>query len=262
MSTKEERLRERAYFSARLKEVLGLDGSPVAEAILREKPEGVPQWQGEPIWVCGAIEYARRGDVFYVAGENISCPGKAFIGIAEPPPQWIAADYLVEGKKLYASRAAAARHIQEVWKNVPRAGGEYFAFAPLEKATFEPDAVIFIVKPLQAMRIMFLDAFETGFHELAPYCEPFCSGVMAGTIAHGKIGLDMLCPGSRQQARFKPEELGLGVPYDRMARIVRSIEGSQLGVAMPDNEAGSRLLGRRDKIERLVDLDAHLKNKG
>ena len=59
--------------------------------------------------------------------------------------------------------------------------------------------------------------------------------------------------------RYKPEECAVGVPYERMARIVRSIEGSQLGTAMPDNEAGSRLLGRPDKIERLVDLDAHLK---
>ena len=50
-----------------------------------------------------------------------------------------------------------------------------------------------------------------------------------------------------------------GISCFRMAHIVRSIEGSQLGTAIPDNEADSRLLGRPDKIERLVDLDAHLK---
>lgn len=155
---------------------------------------------------------------------------------------------------------AMYRH-KKFWKRIPKAGGKYAVFAPLEKATFDPDAVVFITMPLQGMRILSLDGYETGIADVAPYGGPFCSGVQASAISSGKISLGLLCAGSRQAGGFKPEELGLGVPYDRIPRIVRSIEGCHLGTAVPDNEAGTRLLGREDHLHRLADLDRYLKPK-
>lgn len=259
MSDQKRDQKERTEWAARLKEVLGLEGSPIAYAILREPPEGIKQWEGPPIWPCGVVQKARQGESFYITAENCSCPGKAFIGLAPPPPEFNAADYLVQAKKLYGSRGGATRHIQEVWKLVPKVGGKYAVFAPLEKANFTPDAVLFIGFPLHAMRIMFLDAYETGMHDLAPYGEPFCSGVIAQTISSGKTTLGMFCGGSRESAKIRPEECVVGVPYDRMARIVRSIEKSHVGTAVPDNEAGTRFLGRPDKLHRFEGYDAHLK---
>jgi uncharacterized protein (DUF169 family) len=253
-------LQEREEFSARLQKVLGLDGSPVAEALLNEVPEGIQQWQGEPAWVCGMAQDARRGSVYYITKENISCaPGATFMGLGPTAPIGIVSDYVTHAKKLYRSRAASYRHLEDSWKMIPKMGGKYLVFAPLEKATFQPQAVLFVVNPMQAMRIMFLDAYQTGFHDLAPYNEPFCLGVMAGAITTGKMTLGMLCPGSRHAAKFKPEECAVCVPYERMARIVSSIEGSHLGTATPDGEAGSKILGYPHKLSRLADLDRHLK---
>jgi len=259
MSEQSKQLVKRAEYSAKLKRVLGLDGSPIAIALLKEPPEGMKQWHREPVWACGLVQDARRGSSYYCTEENISCPGKSFIGLKETAPIGVISDYIVQAKKLYASRAAAYRHLVDVWQFIPKFGGPYLAFAPLEKATFEPQNVLFIVLPLQAMRIMFLDAFETGYHDIARYGEPFCAGVIAAPISTGKIGLGMLCPGSRQTAKFKPEEVAVGVPYERIARIVNSIEGSHLGTAVPDSEAGSRILGIPHQLCRLADLDLHLK---
>jgi len=260
MSERSKRLEERAEYSAKLKKVLGLDGSPVAEALLSEPPAGVQQWGGERVFACGMAQDARRGNAYYCTAENMICAaGSAFVGLSGTAPIGIIADYIVQGKKLYTSRAAAYRHLEDAWQLIPKMGGKCLAFAPLEKATFEPHAVLFIVSPLQAMRILFLDAYQTGFHDIAKYCEPFCAGVIAGAISTGKIALGLLCPGSRQAAKFKPEEMAVGVPYERIGRIVNSIEGSHLGTAVPDGEAGSRVLGIPHKLSRLADLDRHLK---
>ncbi|MFC1867835.1 DUF169 domain-containing protein [Thermodesulfobacteriota bacterium] len=259
MSEQKSEQQERAEWTARLTEVLGLEGSPIAYAILREPPEGMKQWEGPPMWPCGVVQKARYGESFYIKAENCACPGKAFIGISPPPPKFNAADYLVQAKKLYGTRAGAAQHIQEVWKMVPKVGGDYAVFAPLEEANFDPDAVLFIGLPFHVMRIMFLDAYETGLHDVAPYGEPFCSGVLAQTISSGKMTLGMFCGGSRESAGFKPEECVLGVPYVRMRRIYRSIDKTHVGTACPDNEAGTRFLGRPDKLHRFEGYDAHLK---
>lgn len=259
MSESEKEMKDREMYSTRFKEVLGLDGSPIAYAILKEPPAGIKQWEGPPLWPCGVIQKARRGESFFITAENCSCPGKMFIGLSPVNPEFNAADYLVQAKKLYGTRAGAARHIQEVYKLIPKVGGKYAVFAPLEKATFTPDAVLFIGYPLHIMRLMFFDAFEDGMHDLAPYGEPFCSGVVAQVISSGKMCLGMFCGGSRESAKIRPEECVLGVPYYRIARMVRSIDKSHCGTATPDNEAGTRLLGRPDKLHRFEGYDAHLK---
>ena len=221
---------ERLYLSAALKKTLELDGSPVAVAIVPEPPENLKLWRRKAT-PCMMIQSARRGVAFYCHGANIICGGRAHLGLGKPPVRSLE-DFLFRREKLVGSEAAARRMLDLTKARTPDSG-EYLVFAPLEKAEFSPDVVLFIGIPLQISRILFLDAFETGEIN-AVYGEPLCSAVIAAPITSEKIGVSFLDMACRSFGRYRPEEMAIGVPYARLPRIVNSINLSSAGTAQPN----------------------------
>jgi uncharacterized protein (DUF169 family) len=177
--------------------------------------------------------------MFYCSGDNVFCSGRAYIGIGELPIPNIE-DFLCFGEKLYASRAAARRRLELFMKLAPKLGG-YAAFSPLEKASFNPDVVLFVGTPFQVMRILFLDAFETGTFDTV-HGEPVCSAAIATPITTGRAAVSFLDIASRRFGKYKPEEMVVAVPYERLSRIVDSIDRSIAGTAEPDGNVASRIL--------------------
>lgn len=216
--------------SVRLKTTLELDGSPVAVAVMPEPPQDLKRWRRKAT-LCIMIQSARRGASFYCSGSSIVCGGRAHLGMAQSPVRDLEG-FLVHREKLVASREAAHRLLDLTGERAPSLGG-YLAFSPLERAGFIPDVVLFVGTPLQIGRILFLDAFETGEIDTV-HGEPLCSGVIAVPITTGKIGISFLDIACRAFGRYKAEEMVVGVPYDRLPRIVASLERSVAGSARPN----------------------------
>ena len=225
-----DKQREGASSSGKLKKTLELDGSPVAVAIMPEPARGLKKWRHKAT-LCMMIQSARMGAAFYCSGANVICGGGEHLGIGKSPVQGLKAS-LVEMEKLVASEAAASRRLDQVRQRVPGCGG-YVAFSPLEQASFRPQVVIFVGTPFQISRIIHLDAFETGEIDTA-HGEPLCSGVIASPISTGKIGISFLDMTCRAFGRYRTEEMAIGVPYPRLARIISSIELSSSGNAKSD----------------------------
>ena len=221
---------EKASLSAKLKDTLQLEGSPVAVAITPEPPLGLRYWRRRAT-VCMMIQSARRGAAFYCSAASIICGGRAHLGIGQSPIRNLA-DFLVRREKLAKSVAAAHNMLNLTRERAPKLG-EYIAFSPLEKASFNPDVVVFVGIPFQISRLMFLDAFETGEIDTV-HGEPLCSGVIATPITTGKIGVSFLDMACRAFGRYKPEEMAAGIPYRRLPRIVSSIDLSSAGTAKAD----------------------------
>jgi len=57
----------------------------------------------------------------------------------------------------------------------------------------------------------------------------YCPGVIAGLIATGKIGVSFLDMTCRIFSRYRDEEMVVGVPAERLSRIVNSIDRSIAG---------------------------------
>jgi uncharacterized protein (DUF169 family) len=226
------------WYSARLKETLGLDGSPVAVAIMSQSPRYLKEWRRKGT-ICIMIQSARRGASFYSSGYGIICAGGEHIGIGRSPVTDIE-KALVERESLVASEHAAKRRLEQVRQRVPGRVG-YIVFTPLGKAQFRPDVVLFVGKPVQISRILHLDAFETGEIDTV-HGEPLCSGVIATPITTGKIGISFLDMTCRAFGKYRAEEMVVGVPYQRMEPVVRSIDRSSSGNARPDFLTG--ILGR------------------
>lgn len=218
---------EKAYFSAKLKNALELDGNPVAVSITSDNPQGLTKWQRR-VTLCMLIQSARRGLSFYCTGENVICNGKVHVGIGNLPG-WDLEDFLVRREKIVGSKTAARRML-DLAKVQSSELGKYVILSPLMKANFHPDVVVFVGTPLQISRILFLDAFETGEINTL-HREPLCSGVIATPIATRKIGVSFLDMSCRSFGQYKPEEMGIGVPYHRVSKIVENIDHSIAGTA-------------------------------
>jgi uncharacterized protein (DUF169 family) len=219
---------KKSDFSSRLKEVLELDGSPVAVASASEVPSGIKKWQRRGT-LCVMIQRARRGGASYCLAENIICGGKIHLGLAESAGRDLE-KFLVKTEKLACSDIAARRLLGLTKSRAPEKLGEYLVFAPLEEAPFTPEVVIFVGTPLQISRIIWLDVFQTGQINTI-HAEPLCSGVIATPISRKRIGISFMDMACRALGRYKPEELVIGVPYERLARIIDSIGKSVAGTA-------------------------------
>jgi len=230
MSKQLEELEQKARHSMKLQQTLELDGSPVAVAIVPEPPEGLEHLKRK-VTACMMLQIARRGQVFYSSGEGILCGGKANLGMGESPIRNLD-DYLVRKEKIFGSKAAARKLLDSARKQTPKQG-KYMAVSPLERASFTPDVVLFIGIPSQISRIIFLNAFETGEMNVV-HGEPLCSGAIASPITTGKIGISFLDTACRQFGRYKPEEMVIGLPYQRLSHVVDNIDLSTAGTARPD----------------------------
>jgi uncharacterized protein (DUF169 family) len=224
-----ERSEQKAQCFMKLAEALELDGSPVAVAITPEVPMGMAPISFRAT-ACIMVQIARRGDAFYSSWKDILCGGRANLGMGESPIRKLD-DFLVRREKLFGSKAAADELIDSATIKAPNRG-KYLAFAPLEKASFTPDVVLFVGTPLQVSRIIFLNAFQTGLIDTL-HGEPLCSGAIAAPITSGKIGVSFLDMACRSFGRYRPEEMVIGVPYNRLSHILDSLDASSAGTAKP-----------------------------
>ena len=224
-----EEVEQKIQHSTKLARALELDGSPVAVAIVPELPEGLAHLQYRAT-VCMMIQIARRGDNFCSSGDGILCGGRANLGVGESPIRKLD-EFLVHKEKLFRSKIEARKLLDLAKKRAPNQGN-YLAFSPLEKAGFTPDVVLFVGTPAQISRIVFLDAFETGDFDMV-HGEPLCSGAIAIPITTGKIGISFMDMACRLFGRYRPEEMVIGIPYQRLLRIVDSVDLSSAGTASP-----------------------------
>ena len=216
--------------SQKLKDLLELQGSPIALAFLTEKPENSKRWRGLGT-VCVMIQRVRRGKSFYCSAGNIICGGRVHLGMASSTGINLQ-NFLVKTERLAASEIAARRLLGLSKSRTPDKSGEYLALAPLEEATFVPEVVLLIGTPLQISRVIWLDAFQTGQINTI-HGEPLCSGVIGAPISRGRIGISFLDMACRSLGRYKPEEMIMGIPFNRMERIIDSIDKSMGGTAKP-----------------------------
>jgi uncharacterized protein (DUF169 family) len=239
--------------SNRLREVLELDGSPVAVSIVHDTP-----WQMEKIrrklTACMMVQIARNGASFYCSGNSLICGGRSNLGMGELTARKLD-DFLVYVEKLFLSKTAARRLIEAGRKMAPNKGN-YMIFSPLADASFTPDVVLFVGTPEQVSRIMFLDAFESGQMDTV-HGEPLCSGAIASPITTGKIGVSFLDMSCRFMGGYRPEEMVIGVPYYKMRNLVDNIDLSSAGIAKP----GLVLTTALKWLRKRMSDNLHLENR-
>ncbi len=163
--------------SLKIKDKLVLEISPVAiKLVLNEDniPEGISKIE-ENLKHCEMVQKAVKGETFYsTAKEQQSCNGAGAIGLIEPPEN-VKSGEMHYSLGRFSSLGSAKRTVDAIPKinSIMNA----IAYAPLETAQYNPDVVIIICNPQQAMKLTQAmvytlgGRFERTLQESNPYVE-------------------------------------------------------------------------------------------
>lgn len=212
--------------SSKLKSLLNLKGSPVAvklAARMEDIPAGIPELK-EKVRHCEMVQKARAGDIFYATREQHACAGGAgALGVAETPEK------IKNGEFYYGlGRFKTLESAKKTMEAVPRTGKHFVAsiYAPLEKASFEPDVIVIIGNPKQLLKIAQSNIYESGGRNIVSFSgiQSVCADAVASPYNTGEMNASFGCDGSRKFAKIADDELVVGIPAAKLESVVEALE--------------------------------------
>ncbi|UCF78166.1 MAG: DUF169 domain-containing protein [Candidatus Eiseniibacteriota bacterium] len=218
-------------YSKEIKNVLGLEGSPVAITYSMKAPASASRDKHR---VCDVFLDVRDGKVVDMTESNSSCSGGSWhLGLCEPPKGEQAKalkEFLVDGEKLFCS--IAAFHRSQALSTPPPLGlAEHVVFSPMEKAEFRPDVVLFVCNVEQACRLLTLDGYDTGIPARLETSGSTCHQAVAYPVVSGELNLSLMDYTSRRIRGYGAGDMLVSIPYHRFHGVMRSIDRCTAGRA-------------------------------
>jgi len=210
-----------------LKELLGLKGSPVAVK-LAKTPVDVPAGyakMAEKTRHCQFVQNARlKGEKGYATADEHMCKGGAGVMGLEPLP-----DVVATGSQYHKlGNFKTAEGALETVNAMPKSAEKFYAsvYAPLETAGFEPDVVVVVANPKQALRISQAYLHATGGRIAADYSgiQSLCADAVVAVKERGVLNMTLGCNGSRKNSGIADDEVILGVPPKSLPAIVEALK--------------------------------------
>jgi len=219
-------------YGSELKSFLHLGGSPVAVKLIPVGSEGevvgkYPKLDRQ-MRHCQITDHVRRtGAIFYTTLEEQQCKGgAAALGLTQLPDKVRSGEFYCDGLHHFETIEAAKKTVDLIPFPAPKSNS-VVVYSPLEKATFEPDVVIFIINPKQAMLLTQGHGYRDGGRIFAEFSgkQSVCSDAVAQVIKTGKPNLTIGCSGSRSYAKITDDELLFSIP-------AKDIEKTVIGLRM------------------------------
>jgi uncharacterized protein (DUF169 family) len=212
--------------SQKLKDNLGLKKSPVAiKFILREEdlPEGVSKIS-ENVRHCEMVQKASQGESFYATAEEQMCKGgAAALGLIEPPEK------VKTGEFYYGlGRFSSIGSAKKTMDSIPKIDPIMYAlvYTPLEEAKFDPDVIVIIANPAQALKLSQALVYTMGGRVEADFAgiQSICADAVAGPFLRRRPNITLGCSGSRQYADIKEDEVIVGLTGENIGCVVNALE--------------------------------------
>lgn len=176
---------------------------------------------------CVYVEKATRGMALKHSLKNHYCDGATTAFNLEYPSDRIESGEEYFSYGLYKTRAAAKR-LRDGVQGIYRQNIEVYGIAtgPLESFEEAPDIVILICNPYQIMRIEQGAVYKTGerLHFSSAAMQGICSEVTVEPYLTGRINISTLCPSTRHLAKWREEDMAVGIPYELLDDIIIGIE--------------------------------------
>ncbi len=211
--------------SRELKERLDLSKSPVAiKFVLRE--EDIPQDIGkldENVRHCEMVQKAANGEIFYATNEEQMCKGGASaLGLMETPEKIKTGEFYQELGR-FSSIGSAKRTMESIPKIDPIM--KAIIYAPLESIKYDPDVVVLICNPAQAMRLAQAMIYTRGGRVEASFSgiQSICADAVAGPFVNNAANFTVGCSGSRKFADIKEEEVIVGMNGENIGCLVTAL---------------------------------------
>jgi uncharacterized protein (DUF169 family) len=218
-------------YASEIKEVLGLEGSPIAITYSMESASNPALGKCR---VCDAFLRVRDGDIIDLTAETSACGGGTWhLGLGEAPKGEAAKafkEFIVNGEKVYCSLATFHRGVSLI-APPPTGLADHVVLSPLDKAELRPDIVLFICNAHQACRLLTLDHYDTGIPIRTEMNASTCHQAITYPLVTGELNVSLMDYSSRNIKGYKPEDLLISIPYHRFPGVMRSIDHCYAGRA-------------------------------
>lgn len=213
------------YFAKKLKKELNLENSPVAIKFILKKeglPENIFKIENK-LRHCEMVKKASEGEIFYSTTDEQLCKGgSAALGLEELPKKIKSGEFYYELGR-FKSIGSAKRTIDKVPKIDLNSYG--IIYSPLELADFEPDVVIILANPKQAMKLSQAIIYTLGGRMEADFSgiQSVCADVVAGPFINKRPNISLGCTGSRKIAKINDEELIIGLNGENIGCVINAL---------------------------------------
>lgn len=199
--------------------ILGLQSRIVAVDLFNTAEEfmncPVSQFKGK-LTFCSMVRLASLGYGRKALNSNFRCRGASEVfRFVEPGADSISGERLL-GFGLYAHRDLAGQVQASMARLASPCSG--LAVLPLSSCTSLPQSIVIVADAYQAMRLVQAWAYHHGLLEDLAISgnRGICSECVARPLATGKLHLSMLCANTRHVARWSDQEMGIGLPGDKL----------------------------------------------
>lgn len=212
-----------------LTSALGLKREPVGVKLIFDEEMynnlDVRQVPGKMSYCC-MVEKATRGMAFKSRLENHNCDGGTTALGLEESTESIESGSTYFSYNLYKT-PAAARRTREALPGLYRTGASTYGVytSPLGSMAMVPDVVILVVNPYQAMRINQGYVYELGGRIAinSAAMQAVCVDVTVEPYLSGKMNMTTFCPSTRMLAKWKDEEMAIGIPFESFVKTVEGV---------------------------------------
>lgn len=238
--------------------LLGLERNPVGIKLFFNEEEYKKVDVKEPIAplaYCCIVEKATRGMIFKARLENINCDGGTTALALEPSNNRIESGEEYFSYNLYATQAVAKR-IRDGVEGLYKQGIKTYGVlvAPLEDFELTPDIVIIIANPYQVMRLEQGYVYHTGERIVSTVAgmQGICSEVTVEPYLKGRMNISTLCPSTRFLAKWKHEEMAVGIPFEKFESTVKGVLATMN--TTDNNERKDKIIERFKKLDKNTDF--------
>ncbi len=198
---------------------------PVGVKYLVKPPEGIDRLD-QRMALCEMLKRAQGGQIFYADGKNHTCEaGPYILGQSEIEPQLVSGEFGA-GLGAFKDTRAAARvynYIPKIAMNVVN----YVVLSPLDKLSFDPDVMIFLVPVSQAWILLRAMSYETGKMWSSRYsCVIGCSWLFVYPYLSGEVNFitSGLGFGMRRRQLFEEGLQFIAVPFDQLSSMLATLK--------------------------------------
>lgn len=208
------------------KETLSLRWDPVAVRMMRPGEERPPQMIEPPVPLrhCQSLIVARRGNCLYMPPRSHACPdGTGVLGLVEMSAKLRSGDLYLLFKKM--PNIETARKMIGSRPEFKAGSYEATLLAPLDKAKFEPDVVVFTLWPEQAMWLCCAQTYYNGERQSFKTSgfNSACADLIVQVMNTKEMNISFGCYGARASSEIDDFELYLSVPTHLLEPIAQSL---------------------------------------
>lgn len=226
-----ERKKQWQEYSLILKDLLGLDYSPVGISCVKQMKSESDE---KKIRICRAILESGRGQSFKINKKNNACFGASwhlgFYKIKDPKIMSMIKKFVVEGEKLFCSYSALDNLLSQMEK-VPDNSNSCFLLSPLEQSEFKPELVIFICNPESSCRLLTLVTFPDGNMPKIKIGGPTCRMSIIYPLVTKEVNISFYDYTARKLCNVEKDKLLISIPYEKIPQIIQSIDRCSAGRA-------------------------------